>query len=178
MPRCEGSVERALGWNTAYLSLGSNLGPRTDCLDSAVILLQNKDSVIEVLSRTFETEPVGTGAQPWFLNSAARLRTRLGPVELLHHCLRIEKKLGRQRSTRNAPRTADLDILLYEDRVMDEEELIIPHPRMIQRRFVLEALVEIAPNVIHPVAGRSIRALLETCPDSSVVRVFPHGAQP
>jgi 2-amino-4-hydroxy-6-hydroxymethyldihydropteridine diphosphokinase len=115
---------------------------------------------------------VGFLDQPWFLNIAIELLTPLNPRDLLAFCLDIETSCGRTRMFPNAPRSLDLDILLYGEAVLKEEDLIIPHPRLPERKFVLMPLAEIAPKVIHPVLGKSILALLEACSDRSEVRLF------
>ena len=128
----------------AYLSAGSNLGDRKQNLTYALASLE-KQTTIRQVSSFFETEPVGYGNQPWFLNLAIEIETCLTPPELLNLCQEIEKSCGRIRTFPNAPRTLDLDILLFEDRVMNDKDLILPHPRLPERRFVLEPLAQIAP---------------------------------
>jgi 2-amino-4-hydroxy-6-hydroxymethyldihydropteridine diphosphokinase len=155
---------------TAYISAGSNVGDRKQNLGFALNLLAQRN-VVRKSSSFFETEPVGHLNQPWFLNLAIEIETLLIPLELLKLCQEIETSCGRIRTFPNAPRTLDLDILLFEDVVMDEEKLIIPHPRLPERRFVLEPLAQIAPEAVHPVLKKSIRSLLEECPDRSEVRV-------
>jgi len=154
----------------AYLSAGSNLGDRNANLDYALKELENAGTVLRTSSR-FETEPVGYRDQPWFLNMAIELETRLTPSGLLRICLGIEDSRGRARSFPNAPRTLDLDILFYGDAVVREDSLIIPHPRLGERKFVLEPLAQIAPDLIHPVSKQSIRSLLEACTDTSSIRL-------
>ncbi len=153
----------------AFILAGSNLGDRKANLGQAVKSLEKAGTVLKT-SSIFETEPVGYSSQPWFLNQAIELKTRLTPSELLLLCQDIEKSSGRIRTFPNAPRTLDLDILLYGELVINQPDLIIPHPRLWERRFALGPLAEIAPDVMHPVLGKSIRLLLETCPDSSEVR--------
>ncbi len=152
-----------------YISAGSNLGDKTANIEYALDELADAGRISQV-SSYFETEPVGYANQPWFLNLAIEMETRLAPSELLRLCLGIEASRDRKRSFPNAPRTLDLDILLYGDVVVREENLIIPHPRLSERRFVLEPLVQIAPDLLHPVLKQSIRSLLETCSDTSQVR--------
>ena len=125
--------------------------------------------MILAFSSCFETEPVGFLDQPWFLNQAIEMETWLEPRELLFFCQSIEASCGRIRTFPNAPRTLDLDILLYGDAVINQEDLVIPHPRLHERRFALEPLAQIAPEVIHPVLNKSIRLLLEECRDASQV---------
>ena len=152
-----------------YISAGSNLGDKMANIEYALDELTDAGRVSQV-SSYFETEPVGYANQPWFLNLAIELEIRLAPLELLSLCLGIEASRDRERSFPNAPRTLDLDILLYGDIVVCEDNLIIPHPRLSERRFVLEPLAQIAPDLLHPVLKQSIRSLLETCSDTSQVR--------
>ncbi len=136
----------------AYVGLGSNLGDREAALRSA--LEQLGEGVVAVSSFR-ETDPVGYLEQPPFLNAAAALETELDPRALLERLLAIERELGRTRDgPRFGPRTIDLDLLLYEDRVIDEPGLVVPHPRMGERRFVLEPLAELDPNLAVPGQGR------------------------
>ena len=154
----------------AYLSAGSNLGERTANLDEAVAQLDRIGSFVRRVSSVYETEPVGFRDQPWFLNIAVEIETVLSPLELLDHCQAIEQDLGRIRTFQDAPRTLDLDILLYDDLALDSPKLTVPHPRMAERRFVLAPLAEIAPEVLHPILRQTIRTLLDACPDRSDVR--------
>jgi 2-amino-4-hydroxy-6-hydroxymethyldihydropteridine diphosphokinase len=157
---------------TAYLSAGSNVGDRKLNLEFALTSL-GKRTGMKKISSLFETEPVGYRDQPWFLNLAVEIETVMNPSELLHLCQEIETACGRIRPFPNAPRTLDLDILLFEDIVLNEKDLVIPHPRLSERRFVLEPLAQIAPGVVHPVLKKSIRSLLAECPDDSEVRRLP-----
>lgn len=149
---------------------GSNLGNRKANLEFALSSLA-KDAIVLKSSSYFETEPVGFLDQPWFLNIAVELETRLEPLELLSFCQEIERSRGRVRTFPNAPRILDLDILLFGDNIINQKDLIIPHPRLPERRFVLEPLAQIAPDVLHPVLRKSIRSLLEACPDQSEVHI-------
>jgi 2-amino-4-hydroxy-6-hydroxymethyldihydropteridine diphosphokinase len=155
----------------AFLLAGSNLGNRKGNLEFAASALAAAGTVLKK-SSFFETEPVGYLNQPWFFNQAIELETFLAPSELLLCCQKIETCRGRIRTFANAPRTLDLDILLYGDLSVNQEDLIIPHPRMAERKFVLEPLAQIAPDVMHPLLKKSIRSLLEACPDSSKVRLL------
>lgn len=145
---------------TVYLSLGSNVGDREGNLRAAIEKLGELGKVTAV-SSFYETEPVEFTAQPWFLNCAVAVRTELMPKLLLAKTQAIEQKMGRRRVQPKGPRTLDIDILLFGSSIIDTPQLIVPHPAMHQRRFVLEPLAEIAPDVRHPVFKRSMRELLQ-----------------
>ena len=136
----------------AYVGLGSNLGDREASLRGALELLGEE---VVAVSSFRETDPVGYLDQPRFLNAAAALETGLGPRALLDRLLEVERELGRTRDgPRFGPRTIDLDLLLYGDRVIDEPGLVVPHPRLAERRFVLEPLAELDPGLVIPGRGR------------------------
>ncbi len=143
-----------------YLSLGSNLGERDENLERALALLEQEQSHVVVRSSVYETEPRDVTAQPWFLNMAVACETRLFPLQLLTAALRIEREMGRVRRLPRGPRLIDIDILLLGNTIVDTPRLTIPHPRMLERRFVLEPLVEIAPELLHPVTKRPLREYL------------------
>jgi len=159
----------ALTAQLAYLSLGSNVGDRTANLRAAIARLESLGQVCAV-SSFYETEPVDFTAQPWFVNCAIALETEMSPSRLLQALLELEREMGRRRTQSKGPRTIDLDILLFGEQVIDEPGLTIPHPALAQRRFVLEPLAEIAPGVLHPVLGKSIRQLRDALPAGQIVR--------
>jgi 2-amino-4-hydroxy-6-hydroxymethyldihydropteridine diphosphokinase len=143
----------------AYIAAGSNVGDRSAAITSAIAALDRCESItVRAASSIIETAPMGRPAQGPYLNAVIALATALDPRELLRTCHRIEASHGRNRAAeqRWGPRRLDLDILLYGDAMIDEPGLIVPHPRMQERAFVLEPLAEIAPMVVHPVLGRSI----------------------
>ena len=149
--------------NTAFVGIGANLGDRERTLRLALRLLGDRDGVtVAAVSSLRETAPVGYLDQPSFLNGAARLETELSPRELLRALLDVERELGRDRSgPRFGPRTVDLDLLLYGEVELDEPGLVVPHPRLHERRFVLEPLVELAPGLVVPGRGPVERLLAE-----------------
>jgi 2-amino-4-hydroxy-6-hydroxymethyldihydropteridine diphosphokinase len=145
------------------IAFGSNLGDRERHLRDAA---QQVAAFVHDLrlSNFHDTEPVGTGPQPRFLNAAAVGTTRLTPRVLLERLLAVEQSLGRERPYPGAPRTVDLDLLLYDGAMIDEPGLTVPHPRFRERRFVLAPLVEVAADWIDPVTGKSVAALMEALP--------------
>jgi 2-amino-4-hydroxy-6-hydroxymethyldihydropteridine diphosphokinase len=154
---------------TAYLSLGSNLGDRAANLHTAVAQLAPAGRLLAV-SAMYETQPVDVPNQPWFLNCVAAIETERTPRELLQLALQVEAAMGRLRMREKGARKIDIDIVLFGDRVVDEPGLKIPHPAMDQRRFVLEPLVEIAPETRHPGLGKTVRELLGELHSGQTVR--------
>lgn len=144
----------------AYVGLGSNLGDRRATLDRAIELLGAEPGIRVVgVSRFRETEPWGVTDQPDFLNGACAIETELEPGELLQRLLAIERTLGRERARHWGPRTIDLDLLLYGAKTIDDERLVVPHPRLAERRFALEPLAELDPDLALP-DGRRVVDLL------------------
>jgi 2-amino-4-hydroxy-6-hydroxymethyldihydropteridine diphosphokinase len=155
-----------------YLSLGANVGDCARNIREAVTRLESAGRVVAA-SSFYETEPVEFTEQAWFLNCAVALETTKTAVQLMTALLVIEQDMGRQRTQRKGPRTIDIDILLFGDTVLDLPELTIPHPAMQQRRFVLEPLAEIAPEVRHPVLVKTVGELLKALPVGQTVRKIP-----
>ncbi|MBR8703355.1 Bifunctional folate synthesis protein [Porphyromonas levii] len=146
-----------------YIALGSNIGNRASILAQAVGLLSERVGVVTVESKVVETEPVGFVSEHPFLNQVVAVDTELSPLEVLETTQNIERELGRWRKSVDGvylDRTCDLDIILYGDRIMEEAFLTIPHKLFRERKFVLEPLAEIAPEVIDPVTGKRINELL------------------
>lgn len=151
----------------ATVSLGSNLGDRLAYLDGAVrSLLKNRRNRLRGMSSVYETEPYGVKNQEWFFNRVIQIETSLGVRAFFRTLQKIESSYHRVRSWKWGPRTLDLDLLFFDDLILDEPDLRLPHPGVPQRRFVLEPLCEIDPGLVHPVLGRTIRALLLDLQDS------------
>lgn len=145
---------------TAYLCLGSNMGDRRENIEKAMEYLSQKLRVTGK-SSVYDTEPVGNPEQPRFLNIVCQIKTMLKAADLLVLAKAIERKLGRMPGRRNSPRPIDIDILFYGDEIVKTAELTIPHPRLIQRAFVLVPLAEIAPTLVHPEKNKTVNELLK-----------------
>ena len=145
---------------TVYLGLGSNVGDREAMLQAAVDELHSREVLVRRLSSVYETEPMDLRGQRWFLNLVAQVDTDLFPQQLLARISKIEQHLGRRRMVAKGPRTIDIDILLYGNFVVRTPNLVIPHERMSERRFVLAPLVELSPDLRDPASRRPLRELL------------------
>jgi 2-amino-4-hydroxy-6-hydroxymethyldihydropteridine diphosphokinase len=153
---------------TVYLSLGSNLGDRERNLGTALELLASPGLTVLRVSSIYETEPLDVREQPAFLNVVVEAATDLFPIQLLTRIQKIEVRLGRRRLRPKGPRTIDIDILLFGDSAIETDELLVPHPRLAERRFVLEPLAELTPERRHPVTRRSVKEMLAGVADQKV----------
>ena len=158
--------------STAYLLLGTNLGNKEENLRNAVRLLK-KIGQIKKYSAIYETEPWGFADERNFFNMAVCLETKLNPFELINKILKIEISIGRTRQVKQwVAREIDIDIIFYDNEIINEENLVIPHPHLKNRKFVLVPLNEIAPGLIHPLYRKTIKQLLSECPDESDVELL------
>lgn len=138
--------------NNVYIALGSNMGDRLGYLGKAILyLIQHPQIEMTAVSSIYETEPVGYLDQEFFYNMVVEIRTSLQAHEVMQLCLEIEQQLGRVRTILNGPRTVDLDLIYYDDYIVEDELLTLPHPRLHDRSFVLVPLVELAPKFVHPI---------------------------
>lgn len=152
------------------LGLGSNIGDRELALYRAVsLLLERKAIYTPVLSSLYETDPVGHTDQPSFLNMAVMAGTMLLPAKLLAVCKDVERHIGRIERPRWHEREIDIDILLYQNKILHQNNLVIPHPHMHERKFVLVPVAEVAPGMVHPLYRKTIEELLRACPDNARV---------
>jgi 2-amino-4-hydroxy-6-hydroxymethyldihydropteridine diphosphokinase len=159
--------------NTAFIALGSNMGNRYDYLLKAVQLLKSNSKVQLVnYSSIYETDPVGYEDQDLFLNMVIEIKTDYKALELLDHCLQIELELGRKRDIRWGPRTLDIDILTFNQENIETEKLIVPHPRMIERAFVMIPLLEIHRDISVPGLERPLKSYLNELPNKEGVRIW------
>lgn len=154
----------------AFIGVGSNVGRREEQIARAIALLRaSPDITVLRQAALYETEPVGIEDQPWFINTAVEVETDLPPLELLRRLKEIERLVGRRERGRWEMREIDLDLLLYGDLVLEGAELALPHPQLDRRRFVLEPLVELAPELIHPRLQKRLRQLLAELEDEKKV---------
>lgn len=159
--------------STVFLGLGANLGDRCQNFKKAFQLLEkNPANKIKRMSSIYETEPIGVEEQPLFLNAVAEVETSLSPRQFLKFILEIENILGRTRETRYSPREIDLDILFFDDLIISEDDLVVPHPLISERAFVLVPLAELAPDFIHPVFKISLAELKEKVRAKEKVRPY------
>ena len=161
-----------------YLSLGANLGDRAAQIDTAIAMLDAAGVKLLRRSSLFETEPQDLANQPWFYNLVIEAETALFPLQLLRQIERIEHEMGRQRTVAKGPRNIDIDILFFGNFVIQTNKLEVPHPRLHQRRFVLEPLAELAPALKHPTLKRTVRQLLADLQGQAVRRVTAGAPSP
>ena len=162
-----------------FIGVGSNLDdPAARCAEALCLISQVSGIKVLRQSSLYRAEPVGFEKQDWFINAVVEIRTVLNPHELLKALQRIEDTMGRVRGPKWGPRIIDLDILLYGQETVEEDGLVIPHPHLHRRRFVLEPLCEIASYVIHPVFGVSVRGLMERLDDESRVYLYRASGEP
>ncbi len=154
--------------DTAYVGIGSNLGDRLDFMRRAIDELERDGIVVTDRSSVYESPGIGFEEQPDYLNVVISIQTGLSPSQLLEAMLSVEKRLGRTRERKWGPRTIDLDLLLYGDLIISEPGLEVPHPRMLERGFVLLPLCEINPRIRHPVKDLSVADYAHTCDDGTV----------
>ncbi len=156
-----------------FIGLGSNIGDRKKNISEAIRLLDNPpDITVEKKSSLYNTDPIGYVGQDWFLNSVVEIMTRLSPKDLLSRCQAIEEQMGRVRTMPWGPRIIDLDILLYGGEIIEDDALIIPHPHLHKRGFVLVPLAEIAPDILHPRLNKTAVELLRQIKDGHKVDVY------
>lgn len=164
-------LNKALECSTAYLLLGGNLGDREENLKRAIELLNEKIGKLTAVSSLYETAAWGKTDQPAFLNQAVALQTNLSALEVLDHALTIEQELGRVRKDKWGERLIDIDLILFGDEIINvPDKLQVPHPHMQHRKFVMEPLAEIAPDVIHPILGETILAMSRNIEDPLEVK--------
>jgi 2-amino-4-hydroxy-6-hydroxymethyldihydropteridine diphosphokinase len=156
---------------TAFLALGANVGDREGNLRDALRQLESEELRVVQRSSLYETAPQEVLDQPWFLNAVVEVETSLFPLQLLARIRQVERDMGRRRVTPKGPRNIDIDILFYGRSVIAAPELEVPHPRMAQRRFVLEPLAEIAPDFRHPVTGKTAKEMLAALEPQGIRRL-------
>ena len=156
---------------TAYIGIGSNLGiPEENCTKAIEKISSTKDIKIISKSSFYQTAPIGNIEQDWFINSAIKIDTQLTPRELLSALLSIESEMGRIRKEKWGPRLIDLDLLFYDNLILNQEGITLPHPEIQKRKFVLVPLNEIAENLTHPIQKKTIKTLLQELSDGAEVK--------
>lgn len=164
--------QAVIAMNTAYLLVGSNMGNRQEVLQKAAKMIEDACGEVQQQSAVYQTAPWGREDQNDFLNQVLRIDTTLDAQSLLQEVLAIEDSLGRQRTILYGPRIIDIDILFFNQEIICEENLVVPHPQIQNRRFVLVPLLEIAPGLVHPVFQKTTMQLLLECPDTLAVQKF------
>lgn len=154
-----------------YLSFGSNVGDKAANIETALKFLDEASVKLKIISSMFETEPWGNSEQQKFLNAAGEFETSHSPQQLINQILTIENLMGRQRKIKWEPRIIDIDILFFGNKILNENGLIIPHPEMHKRKFVLVPLAEIAPGFVHPILEKTIMEISSECMDSLMVTI-------
>ncbi|MGC8810542.1 MAG: 2-amino-4-hydroxy-6-hydroxymethyldihydropteridine diphosphokinase [bacterium] len=153
-----------------YIGIGSNLGDSlANCRQAIQAIGAEKGNKIVACSSFYITEPVGSKDQNWFVNAVIAVETNFSPRQLIEFLMNIEENMGRKRKERWGPRVIDLDILFYENLICQEDNLQIPHPEMVKRRFVLQPLKDIAPQLVHPKLGKTVSELLDELPPAEKV---------
>jgi len=160
--------------NTAILLIGGNLGDRTSNLEKAVQLITETAGEVVRTSALYQTAPWGAVDQPDYLNQGVEIRTAMDALTLLHTLLEIERKIGRIRQEKWGSRVIDIDLIFFNDSIINLPELRLPHPRMQLRQFVLVPLLEIVPDYVHPVLHKTVKELAESCPDTLPVNRYPN----
>ena len=155
----------------SYIGIGSNLGNKEENIRKAIKLIRNKSKILKI-SSLYKTEPVGYKGQDNFLNAVVLVETELSAKDLLLFLQSIEKELKRVKTVKNGPRTIDLDILFYNNLILDNKDLIIPHPRLHERKFVLVPFVQINPNFVHPIFKKSITELYSELDSTDLVELY------
>lgn len=166
------NFEQVQYMNKVYLLIGGNMGKREENLQQAITLIRQRIGEVLQVSSIYETAAWGKTDQPSFLNQGLLLQTAMEPLPLLKEILATELEMGRERLEKNGPRTIDIDIIFYNDAIIDEPGLMVPHPAMAQRRFVLTPMAELSPQLLHPILKRTMQQLLEDCTDPLPVHKF------